>query len=111
MELVIHITKLVDHTHSRHSGKKCYEKIVYIINEHNDKRINRILLDFSDVESVSSSFIQETLVKLHDNEFNVEFMNANKSVLRKLYMLVQIFETDPSVFRRASHPPQEPLYA
>jgi hypothetical protein len=104
MEYIIHLNNITDFTSTRQTGKKVYQRISEMLEKRDADKSDTIIIDFSDIKSVSPSFIQETYVHLVLDGYNVEFTNANEAVLDTLRMLVRLFETDPSIFKKVDHP-------
>lgn len=109
MEVVVKISFLTKYTLTRYSGDNIYKEIASFLRRQ-DEEPERILFDFDGVRDVSISFIQATVLKLHNDGHNVELINVSDAVRFKIASLIRIAKVDPRIFKRADRYPQSPLY-
>ncbi len=105
------VVKIADHTNftlTRESGNRLFKLISDFLAKHYD--IEKIIFDFENVNDVSTSFIQATILKLIDMNNDVELINFNQSIRFKIAILIKIAKIDPQLFKKADHYPQSPVF-
>lgn len=105
------VAKIADHSSfalTRESGDSLFELISEFLNNHSD--IERVIIDFEDISDVSVSFIQATVLKLIDLDYQVELVNLNDSIRFKIATLVKVSRIDPALFKTAKSYPLSPVF-
>lgn len=108
---MVAVVKISDHNSfalTRESGDSLFKLISHFLSEH--LSTEKIIVDFADIPDVSISFIQATILKLIDQQHQVELINLNKSIKFKISTLIRIARIDPSIFRMAESYPQSPVF-
>ena len=108
MVAVVKISSHIDFTLTRESGNHMYKIIRGFLD--NNPQFKKLIIDFENVRDVSVSFIQSTVVKLVNEQIDVELINYNPSIRFKIATLVKITDVDPKIFKKADQYPPAPYF-
>ncbi len=108
MDVVAAVNKITKHTLTRNAGNLLYEHVRKFLDSHPD--ISKIIFDFQNIEDVSTSFIQSTVVRLSNENIDVKLIHFNQTVQMKINTLIKISRIDPTLFKKADRLPSSPTY-
>lgn len=102
MNYVIKMKEFADFTLTRDAGNRIYEKIKQFITDQNEN-VDALTIDFENINDVSVSFIQATVLRLANEYSKIELQNINDAIRFKINTLLKITTIDPAVLNKVKN--------